>query len=70
MPTCTVIDDGLLNTSTAKELRKSILQKTRLRAVLRLPEETFKPNKINVRSSILLLQRYEHDDVDLGTGLV
>jgi type I restriction enzyme M protein len=32
---------------------------------VRLPEETFKPNKINVRSSILLLQRYGHDDVDL-----
>ena len=30
-----------------------------------MPEETFKPNKINVRASILLLKRREHDDVDL-----
>ena len=62
---CTVIDDGLLNTASARELRKAIFQKTRVRAVVRLPEETFKPNKINVRASILLLQRQEHDDVDL-----
>lgn len=62
---CTVIDDGLLNTASGRELRRLIFQKTRVRAVVRLPEETFKPNKINVRSSILLLQRYDHDDVDL-----
>jgi type I restriction enzyme M protein len=62
---CTVIDDGLLNTASARELRKLMFQKTKIRAVVRLPEETFKPNKINVRSSILLLQRREHDDVDL-----
>lgn len=62
---CTVIDDGLLNTASVRELRKLMFQKTKIRAVVRLPEETFKPNKINVRSSILLLQRYEHDDVDL-----
>jgi type I restriction enzyme M protein len=62
---CTVIDDGLLNTASARELRKLMFQKTKIRAVVRLPEETFKPNKINVRSSILLLQRHEDDDVDL-----
>jgi type I restriction enzyme M protein len=62
---CTVIDDGLLNTATGRELRKLLFQKTLVRAVVRLPEETFKPNKINVRSSVLLLRRYEHDDVDL-----
>jgi len=62
---CTVIDDGLLNTASARGLRKLMFQKTRIRAVVRLPEETFKPNKINVRSSILLLQRHEQDDVDL-----
>jgi type I restriction enzyme M protein len=62
---CTVIDDGLLNTATARDLRKVIFQKTKVRAVVRLPEETFKPNKINVRASILLLERYNDDDVDL-----
>jgi len=48
-----------------KELRKLILQKTKVRAVVRLPDETFKPNKINVRASVLLLQRRKYDDVDL-----
>jgi type I restriction enzyme M protein len=62
---CPVIDEGLLNTASARELRKLMFQKTKVCAVVRLPEETFKPNKINVRSSILLLQRYGHDDIDL-----
>jgi type I restriction enzyme M protein len=62
---CSVIDDDLLNTGSARELRKAIFQRARVRAVVRLPEETFKPNKINVRSSVLLLQRHEHDDMDL-----
>jgi type I restriction enzyme M protein len=62
---CTVIDDGLLNTATACDVRKMMFQKTKVRAVVRLPEETFKPNKINVRSSVLLLRRYESDDIDL-----
>ncbi|MGH6849089.1 MAG: N-6 DNA methylase [Methylocella sp.] len=62
---CTVIDDGLLNTASARDLRKIMFQKTKIKAIIRLPEVTFKPNKINVRSSILLLQRYSHDDIDL-----
>jgi type I restriction enzyme M protein len=62
---CTVIDDGLLNTASARELRKLMFQKTKVRAVVRLPDETFKANKINVRASILLLRRYESDDVDI-----
>jgi type I restriction enzyme M protein len=32
---------------------------------VRLPEATFKPNKINVRSSVLYMQRREEPDVDL-----
>jgi type I restriction enzyme M protein len=62
---CTVIDEGALNTDTAKEVRRWVLQNTELRAVIQLPDETFKPNKINVRSSVLLLRRREHEDVDL-----
>lgn len=62
---CTVIDEGILNTDSALELRKWLLQKCRLIAVVRLPEETFKPNKINVRSSVLYLQRLEQNDPDL-----
>jgi type I restriction enzyme M protein len=41
-----------------------VLQKCRLNAVIRLPDETFKPNKINVRSSVLYLTRLAEDDVD------
>lgn len=62
---CTVIDEGVLNTEVAREIRRFILQSCRVVAVVRLPEDTFKPNKINVRASILYLRRREHDDVDL-----
>jgi type I restriction enzyme M protein len=62
---CTVIDEGVLNNDKVCQLRKWLLQKCRLKAVVRLPRETFEPNKINVRSSLLYLQRYEHDDIDL-----
>ena len=62
---CTVIDEGVLNTATAKHLRKWIAHKVEILAVVRLPPETFQPNKINVRSSILLMKRLKHDDVDL-----
>ncbi len=62
---CTVIDEGVLNVETAKDLRRWILQNCKLLAVLRLPEETFKPNKINVRSSVLYLRRNEIEDIDL-----
>lgn len=62
---CTVIDDGLLNTASSKALRRWIFENARVKAVVRLPDETFKPNKINVRSSILLLEKREHQDSDL-----
>lgn len=62
---CTVIDEGVLNTDSAAELRRWLLQKCKIKAVVRLPEETFKPNKINVRASVLLLERWESDDDDL-----
>lgn len=62
---CTVIDEGVLNTDTAKSLREWIAQRVEILAVVRLPAETFQPNKINVRSSILLMKRLEQDDVDL-----
>ena len=62
---CTVIDDGLLNTASSRELRKWLFQNAKVKAVVRLPEETFKPNKINVRSSVLLMEKRENPDVDL-----
>ena len=63
---CTVIDDGLLNTDSAAELRRWLLEMCRLIAVVELPDETFKPNKINVRASVLYLQRRAQADVDLA----
>lgn len=62
---CTVIDEGVLNTDSSAEVRKWLLQNCRVKAVLRLPDETFKPNKINVRSSVLYMQRLQEPDVDL-----
>ncbi|GAA2211425.1 N-6 DNA methylase [Nonomuraea monospora] len=62
---CTVIDEGLLNTDSGAELRRWVMQHAELLAVLQLPEETFKPNKINVRSSVLLLRKRDTPDIDL-----
>ena len=62
---CTVIDEGVLNTDTVTELRKWLFQKCRVRAIVRLPEDTFKPNKINVRASVLYFSRRGNDDIDL-----
>ena len=62
---CTVIDEGVLNTGKGMELRKYILSKCIVKAIVNLPLETFKPNKINVKSSILYLIKRENEDVDL-----
>ena len=61
---CTVIDDGVLNTDSAADLRNWLLEQCRLVAVLSLPDETFKPNKINVKSSVLYLKRREEADIN------
>lgn len=61
---CTVIDEGVLNNDDAADIRRWIFKKCRVKAVIRLPDETFKPNKINVKSSVLYLQRREVDDQD------
>lgn len=62
---CTVIDEGVLNVDTGKDLRRWMLENCRILAVIRLPEDTFKPNKINVRASVLYLEKYETPDHDL-----
>jgi type I restriction enzyme M protein len=61
---CSVIDEGVLNTESSAALRQWLLKKTQVVAVVELPEETFKPNKINVRSSLLFLRKREADDID------
>ncbi|TCB95880.1 type I restriction endonuclease subunit M [Kosakonia quasisacchari] len=62
---CTVIDEGVLNTDSFAELRKWLMANCKLKAVLRLPSETFKPNKINVRSSLLYFERRYRPDIEL-----
>jgi type I restriction enzyme M protein len=62
---CTVIDEGVLNTDSATAVREWVLQNSEVLAVVRLPDDTFKPNKINVRSSVLLLKRRGDEDTDL-----
>ena len=61
---CTVIDEGVLNTESAASLRKWLIQQCRIKAVFSLPNETFKPNKINVKSSLLYFERRESPDLD------
>nr|VFK60989.1 MAG: type I restriction enzyme M protein [Candidatus Kentron sp. UNK]VFK69609.1 MAG: type I restriction enzyme M protein [Candidatus Kentron sp. UNK] len=62
---CTVIDEGVLNNENASLLRKWLMQQCRLIAVVNLPSETFKPNKINVKSSLLYFEKRDRPDVDL-----
>lgn len=62
---CTVIDEGVLNTDAAKPIRQWLLKNCVIRAVISLPDETFKPNKINVKSSILYMTRRKEEDLDL-----
>ena len=61
---CTVIDEGVLNTESATPLRKWLMQQCQLKAVINLPPETFKPNKINVKSSLLYFERRALPDND------
>lgn len=62
---CTVIDEGVLNTDSGKEVRKFILQNCKIKAIVNLPSDTFKPNKINVKSSLLYLEKKAEEDIDL-----
>ncbi|HFU4501492.1 TPA: N-6 DNA methylase [Streptococcus suis] len=60
----TVIDEGVLNTNSYKNIRRLILEKCRIEYVISNPEETFKPNKINVKTSVIVLKKrkkYEYD---------
>ena len=61
-----VIDEGVLNTATYTDLRRHVLQTCRLEAVVELPDETFKPNKINVKSSVIVLRRRSDEDTDFA----
>jgi type I restriction enzyme M protein len=58
----TVIDDGVLNTGAMVHVRKHVIGQCHLDAVISMPEVTFRPNKINVRSSLLLLTKKQDED--------
>lgn len=58
----TVIDEGVLNTSSYTGLREHILKTCRVEYIVSVPDETFKPNKINVKTSVLVLKKRELPD--------
>lgn len=58
---CTIIDEGILNTNSMVEIRKYILKKCHIEAVIRLPYVTFEPNYARVSTSILLLRKKNSD---------
>jgi type I restriction enzyme M protein len=59
----TVIDQGIINTDTNIAIRRYILQECWIKAIVELPIETFKPNKINVKSSLLYLKRKTEEEI-------
>ncbi|MFD8104244.1 N-6 DNA methylase [Nocardia fluminea] len=61
---CTVIDDGALNNNDASATRRWIGDNARIKSVVSLPAVTFKPNKISVKSSVLLLERFDLEQED------
>ena len=61
---CTVIDEGMLNTAAVSTIRRYLVKECFIDAVIRLPDVTFSPNKINVRSSVLLMTRKPDEDAE------
>ena len=61
---CTVIDEGMLNTAAVSNIRRYLIKECFIDAVVRLPDVTFNPNKINVRSSVLLMTRKPDEDAE------
>ena len=59
-----VIDEGVLNTASHYDLRTHLMKECKIEYILSLPDETFKPNKINVRSGVLVLMKREYRDED------
>jgi len=62
----TVIDQGILNTDSNLPIRNLILHSCKIKAIIELPTETFKPNKINVKSSLLYLQKKTDKEIKDG----
>jgi type I restriction enzyme M protein len=54
---CTIIDESVLNTQSDKEVRRFILERFYIRAIISLPQWAFFEAGSNVKTSILLLTK-------------
>jgi type I restriction enzyme M protein len=54
---CTVIDDGILSNPSDRYVREYVKTRAVVKAVISLPEKTFKSKKTGVKASIILLQK-------------
>jgi hypothetical protein len=59
-----VLPDGILANSSMQDVRDWILRWTRLRAVISLPQETFMPYGAGVKTSVILLEKREFEQVN------
>jgi len=58
---CSVVDEGVLNTPTYRELRKYIFRRCYVLAVFSLPVTTFKPHYSGVKASVILLRKKDNE---------
>ena len=58
---CTVIDEGILNTKSMTDIRKHIIKKCFIDAIIHLPYVTFEPNYARVSTSILLMKKKQSE---------
>lgn len=54
-----IVPDGILSNSNLEYVRKFIVSKTKVEAIISLPRDTFKDSGTNAKTSILFLQKYE-----------
>jgi type I restriction enzyme M protein len=54
---CSVIDDGILSNPSDRYVREYVKTRAIVKAVISLPEKTFKSKKTGVKASIILLQK-------------
>jgi len=58
-----VLPDGILTNTTLGYVREFILSKTRIQAVVSLPQETFVPHGAGTKASILFLQKLDEEEL-------
>lgn len=59
-----VLPEGIFNNPSLKYVRDFVEDRAWLRAVVSLPDDTFKSSKASVKTSILFLQKYTTDEVE------